>query len=589
MPFRITNGYHYAQLMADCTYFPKRLHFGDNGAEESVFGQLISQLPEETLVFHSMKFFNGDRDYEIDFVIAHPELGIALLEVKASLVRVRNGGWEQFNRNENKWYTKDIRGQLALNNRMLLQILKSEFGDAIPVVRGYLVTPDTEFPADAKTGQIARNQIIDSTQIENMWEHISYDLSDHAQDRRHQQLPFGNAPFEFLKRQFSDNEETYEEMIRSTKERGLAIEALSRNQVALLDFMSDNKRMLIRGGPGSGKTVLAIEQAARLGAAGLKTGLICYNIGLGQHLMRATGSLPRGNRLKFRGSLEALIESWDVQLPPVPVARAARDKFYRTEVPRLVLEHLSVMDDEDKFDAWVVDEAQELNPGYWKILKAALKDPENGIIHAFGDRDQEIFKRDEEAAEEVDWHIKSLGYYARGTLHKNLRNSRTIARILESISSRAAEPAGIAEGVTPEFVLVPDHLDINSVTESFVNYLRSNYLWESEHILVINTGEKLPQHVSLERSIGKAKYWNKFLKSDDVFRTHVSVVKGLERPMVVLVLDGFSEGSNIDQQLYVGLSRALDDVVIIGKAKEFEQIGETIQHFARSPFNDLLE
>ena len=250
MPFRITNGYDYAQSMADCMYYPERPYFGDNRAESRVFGQLINQLPQETLVFHSMKFFNGDRDYEVDFVIAHPEIGIALLEVKASQVRVRNGGWEQFNRSEHKWHVKDIRGQIAQNNRMVIQLLKQEFGEAIPEVRGYLVTPETEFPADARTGQISRNQIIDSTQIENMWGHISSDLKARSLERRQVRLPFGNGPFEFLKRQFADNEETYEEMIRSTKERGLAIEALSRNQVALLDFMADNKRISwVRGLP----------------------------------------------------------------------------------------------------------------------------------------------------------------------------------------------------------------------------------------------------------------------------------------------------------------------------------------------------
>jgi hypothetical protein len=54
------------------------------------------------------------------------------------------------------------------------------------------------------------------------------------------------------------------------------------------------------------------------------------------------------------------------------------------------------------------------------------------------------------------------------------------------------------------------------------------------------------------------------------------------------VLDEFSAESKIHQQLYVGLSRALDDVVIIGKKHELNQLGDFLKNFTPSPFTDEL-
>jgi AAA domain len=571
--------------MADCTYYPVPLDFRKNDAEERLFGSIILQLPEEVTLFHSMKHFDSDREYEIDFIVCHPELGIAVLEVKGSDLKYTNTGWQQYNRAEDAWHHEDIRKQLGTNKRWIMNLLIEKFGNMAPPVRGFLVAPDATFRESDMVGEFKRNRVIDRTQIENFWEIISESMEEKVSQPRfaYGKIWTWNEQIDYLRDQFHTYHDSYEEVIRSTQERGLAIDSLSKSQVALLDFMGDNTRMLIRGGPGSGKTVLAIEQAARLAAQGQKTGLLCYNIGLSQHLIRATGSLPKGQRLEFRGSLDDLIERWSIQLPPVPETRAARDRFYRNDVPRHILEQIQDMPIEEKFDAWIVDEAQELHRGHWKVLRASLKDPDNGIIHAFGDKDQEIFQREENASGEVDWHNRIPWFYARGNLRRNLRNSRVIARLLAELSNRAAEPAGLFEGFTPEYVLVPDHRDIHDVSDSYVDYLLMNYPWDAEHILVLNTGDKSPRHLSALKK-GKIKYWERFIKPIDAFHSNVSVIKGLERPVVVLVLDEFVEGSNVQQQLYVGLSRALDDVVLIGKQKELDQLGDFLNNFAESPF-----
>ena len=46
----------------------------------------------------------------------------------------------------------------------------------------------------------------------------------------------------------------------------------------LLDMLRDNRQLAIEGGPGSGKTWLALEQAFRFANDGLQVLLLCYNV-----------------------------------------------------------------------------------------------------------------------------------------------------------------------------------------------------------------------------------------------------------------------------------------------------------------------
>ena len=52
----------------------------------------------------------------------------------------------------------------------------------------------------------------------------------------------------------------------------------------VLDFVRSHRRVAVRGGAGTGKTVLALEKARRLSDEGFRTLLTCYNRQLADHL-----------------------------------------------------------------------------------------------------------------------------------------------------------------------------------------------------------------------------------------------------------------------------------------------------------------
>jgi len=76
--------------------------------------------------------------------------------------------------------------------------------------------------------------------------------------------------------------------------------------------------------------------------------------------------------------------------------------------------------------------------------------------------------------------------------------------------------------------------------------------------------------VHLERvaHLGDEGYWDDFFAEDDVFYGTVSGFKGLERTCVVLAVNGFSAQARAKQMLYVGLSRARSQLVVVGDLDE---------------------
>jgi hypothetical protein len=72
---------------------------------------------------------------------------------------------------------------------------------------------------------------------------------------------------------------------------------------------------------------------------------------------------------------------------------------------------------------------------------------------------------------------------------------------------------------------------------------------------------------------GQDGYWQSYFDAEDVFYSSVSGFKGLERTCVVLVVNGFSDEAQAKEMLYVGLSRARSQLVVVGDLEELARVG----------------
>jgi hypothetical protein len=90
---------------------------------ELVLYQAFENLPDSFTVLHEVKWFARERGTvgEIDFLIAHPDYGVLVMEVKGGAVRIENGRWYS-GRHE----IKDPCEQAERNRRALHDWLKGQ-------------------------------------------------------------------------------------------------------------------------------------------------------------------------------------------------------------------------------------------------------------------------------------------------------------------------------------------------------------------------------------------------------------------------------------------------------------------------------
>ena len=97
--------------------------------------------------------------------------------------------------------------------------------------------------------------------------------------------------------------------------------------------------------------------------------------------------------------------------------------------------------------------------------------------------------------------------------------------------------------------------------------------WRPGDLALLTTQRRHPEQVNAVDVGGYAAYWDAFFAGEDVFYGHVLNFKGLERPAVVLAVNGFRQAERARQMLYTGLSRARSLLVVVGPRGLVERIG----------------
>lgn len=104
-------------------------------------------------------------------------------------------------------------------------------------------------------------------------------------------------------------------LLASVEEREAVADRLTQEQALLLKVTRLLRRVEVRGGAGSGKTILALTQAKDLTRGGNgrpteRVALLCYSIGLATYLKRKVQALPRRQRPAFVGTFHELGVLW---------------------------------------------------------------------------------------------------------------------------------------------------------------------------------------------------------------------------------------------------------------------------------------
>ena len=345
------------------------------------------------------------------------------------------------------------------------------------------------------------------------------------------------------------------DLLAELEERQAQVELVTERQAAILSALRLLPRVEVRGGAGSGKTWLAVEQARRLALDGKRVALTCYSRGLAAYLQRRTAGLRRRERPAYVGTFHGLGLAWGA-----PSGSDDDSGFWEERLPAAMLDLARDLPDGQRYDAVVVDEAQDFADSWWAPLLASLRDDEAGGVFVFADEGQRVFARQGRPPVAL---VPVL-------LEENLRNTVPIAQTFGSLAPLQMRYRG-GEGPPVRFVPCAAEVAVECA-DAEVERLVDGEGWPVDSVALLTTGRRHPVQVE-RQAAGQDEYWSGFYDDADVFYGHVLGFKGLERPAVVLAVNGFGVDERAREKLYVGLSRARDLLVVCGDLEQIRAVG----------------
>ena len=363
---------------------------------------------------HNVKIYG-----EIDFVVVC-EYGVACLEIKGGRVECRGGKWIFTNRygHENE-KSEGPYAQVKDNMFSLKKILKERF-PANRHMQNLLVACGVMFPDiifDAKT-----EEVIPEVTYDKRTEDISAYMK--------QVFEYWKGQRESSKLSPSDIEEIISYLrgnfyfVPSLSDRLNEIDdkliRLTNEQVNIMRGLASNKRLMIEGSAGTGKTIMAMNFAKEKLEEGLKVLYLAYNKNLVKNVI--TTMNIESDRLKII-NLHALFGEY-VKVDQSEINKDQKNYFNNT-LPEMFLDFVSDLDKEKlealQYDILVMDEGQDIaNPIFFYpldyLLKGGFKD---GNWAFFYDEKQNIYNPEYEDG------IKFLEEYqpSKFKLSTNCRNT----------------------------------------------------------------------------------------------------------------------------------------------------------------------
>lgn len=528
-----------------------------NATERRVWTALTDQLGAEHLVLAGTRITDRRKDHEIDFVVAVEGAGIMCLEVKGGEISHDGTEWWQHHRDGRAKTITPVR-----QVREACYALRS-FVEADPRwtqgrVRWdhMVVFPNSEIPADFALPDCPRWKVIDRDDLDS----IAAKIIAVLQEQELARPLLGDDGVQQFELVLGGRGLPQRDVVARALAHEDAADVLTEQQSVILGAIRQLHRVEVRGGAGSGKTFLAVEQARRLAQQGQRVALVCYSHGLASYLQRLTATWPRRHQPAYVGEFHRLGIGWGApEGPDESLRNEATVQFWEHDLPEQMAELAAGLDAGQRFDAVVVDEAQDFADAWWDPILAALRDEDSGGVYVFSDEGQRVFDR--QGAPPIP--LVPL------VLDHNLRNTRQIATAFQPLVDHPMRFLG-GDGPAVTFVACTAEEALGVGDDQVESLLEAG--WRPEDVALLTTGSRHPEQVARQAE-GHDAYWDSFWDRDQVFYGHVLGFKGLERRAVVLVVNEQAKFERSRERLYVGLSRARDQLVVCGDPDFIASVG----------------
>lgn len=558
--------------------------------EKLFFGWLTTECPSNWIVFHGLDLQAWNRSHrtEIDFLVVIPESGILCIEIKSQqTVAVHNGSWFLNGKRQEKAPHKQAEdAQKAFYRR-----LKDKLPELTHIPSTRLVVfpcalikcePSIEYNSwEIWNEDDCLESIRNKTFADKLVRALESTIK-HTHFLRKLENPVSVSEARKLENFLRPAFKSAPASIAEAKLRSHRMDAFLREQQKpVLTLFRNDKKLILNGPAGTGKSLIAVEVARRAKDEGLRTGLFCFNSPMARSLKAQAES--DGPLLVAGGVHARLSEMLEIEIPT-----NANADYWDHEFPEIAESRL--LDDDRKFDCHfdliVLDEVQDLlaRPRIFDLVDCLL---EGGFRHGkwliAGDFKYQVFANDELRAIALQKlaELRDIPRVAFYELDENCRNYRMVGDPALKLAGMNADQvySGFMRGdgnhtyFNPKF-FANEKQQVGLLSAEIHRHINNGTSAEDITILSFRSAEQcvaqqLDDSDIVTRRIGQP--------GRGVAYGSIHEFKGLESNVVILT-DVRQPKDQFERDLfYVGMTRALYSVSILVPQKHQSWFLEAIQ------------
>jgi len=526
----------------------------------------LTNLDDNWMVFHSLEWRtidkkDGETRGETDVIVFHPDLGLLFIEIKSEGIVCENGAWfheSTFDGSRMKMkrspFAQARTNFFALHAKLAGTSLANDIlGDTACTYALWFpdITWTAPMPPDAPNSTF----ILDFRHLKNTVTSLRSILTQSHPNAK----PWSKHNVNLLIKTLFPDVNLVPALGTRIGDLRKKLLNLTTSQVDALMSLRKQKRLIVEGCAGSGKTLLAAQLAREHAAEGKKVLFTCYNKNLAEFFSAELTGSPSIDVLNFHHLVEVLCHKYSIPFE-VPQDKEAQKEFFLDTCPLLLEEAGQAL--AEKYDTIIVDEAYDFRPLWWLSLEALGTDDKS--YYVFYDRSQNIFASSDAWTPPFDAEPIILD--------TNVRNTKPVgefARKLGKINGSAKY--GVEIGLAPVIKTYSAVSDIAPLLKNTIKELVKDGKIPPDEIVVLAPYKYTSSHLDLKDLVEKEGIFTASLQIQNDKKVRIGTIqafKGLEADVIILCgIDGKLPGCS-PANLYVGATRARSILQVI-KQKDF--------------------
>lgn len=497
-------------------------------AERAVYDKLDLVLDDEWSVYYSRPWWGlnktgGEIDGEADFVVAHADRGVLFLEVKGGLVGhdPLTSKWTTRDRFGVRHNIKDPMQQAVKSKHELLKKFQAAPGWPSQRVRlrHGVILPDSDPEGNELVGGYEQELFCFSTGLRDRlrtW--VVQRLASHDADGRDREVGPGSSGVATIDSTIAAPARLKVPLYRQLEGDAAQQDTLLTGaQLQAIAFIEAFPRVVVEGGAGTGKTIVACELAVRYAQSKRSVLLCCLS--------------------------EALVAAMKRRIGENPNVAVMTVSEFRSTVGIGTPKH---------FDAVIVDEGQDVDWLDWDLVERCLSPA--GLLRVLFDSNQAVYR----ARADLETRLQAQGV----PLNLNLRNTKRIASVTEPLYQGPLIHCSGAEGQLPLLV----EIEAAAVPErvlAIVSELVNEFSLAPADLAMLVADAQAASDIRSRLVAVKLRATDAIARAPGaVMVDTISHFKGLESLAVIVAVD--RPAANNLELSYVAVSRARALLVVIG-------------------------